>query len=383
MALSGYKALDAKERVEHERFMAAAISYGIRAKGRTWPNPPVGAILTKDFGDGPVIVGQGATLPPGGSHAEVQAIKDAGEHAQGATAYVTLEPCAHYGRTGPCARALVAAGVARVVYGTADPNPAVAGRGKKILEEGGVDVLIGILEKDCRQAVRGHISRILNERPFVQLKMAVSKDGYIGKRGAGQVAISSPLSRQLVHAMRAQMDAIVVGIGTVLEDDPELSVRLPGMAHRSPQPVVFDSQARIPLSSKLVQNAEINSLWVVIGEHAPDHRVSALEREGVTVIVNDCLRNGKVCLDKALDALYMHGLSQIMVEGGAELAHGLLQQDLVDELLIFQGANLIGSDGIQPFGFEGLESLRDGYNKQMLRPVGEDLLWRYTPKERF
>ncbi len=381
--MSGYKALNAQERNEHERFMAAALSYGFRAKGRTWPNPPVGALIVKDFGDGPIVVGQGATLPPGGSHAEVLALKDAGEHARGATAYVTLEPCAHYGRTGPCARALVAAGVARVVYGSADPNPAVAGRGKKILEEGGVEVLIGVLEGECREAVRGHICRILNERPFVQLKMAVSKDGFIGKRGAGQVAISGALSRQMVHAMRAQTDAIVVGIGTVLEDDPELSCRLPGMAQRSPQPVVFDSQARIPLSSKLVRNAEQNSLWVLVGEAAPDLRVSALEREGVTVIVNDCLRNGKVCLDKALYALYMHGLSQIMVEGGAELAHGLLTHDLVDELLIFQGAHSVGADGILPFGFEGLESLQDGYSKQMLRRVGEDLLWRYTPRKRF
>ncbi len=381
--MSGRKAIDAKERLEHERFMAAALSYGLRAKGQTWPNPPVGAILTRDFGGGPVVVGQGATLPPGGAHAEVLAINEAGDHAKGATAYVTLEPCAHYGRTGPCARALVAAGVSRVVYGTADPNPSVAGRGKKILEAGGVEVIIGILEKECREAVRGHICRILNERPFVQLKMAVSQDGYIGKRGAGQVAISSPLSRKLVHAMRAQMDAIAVGIGTVLEDDPELSCRLPGMADRSPQPVVFDSQARIPLTSKLVQNAESNSLWVVIGERAPDNRVSALEREGVTVIVTDCLRNGMVCLDKALDALYMHGLSQIMVEGGAQFAHALLEQRLVDELLIFQGVTTIGSDGILPFGPDGLESLQHGFNKQMLRHVGDDLLWRYTPKERF
>ncbi|SDR12953.1 bifunctional diaminohydroxyphosphoribosylaminopyrimidine deaminase/5-amino-6-(5-phosphoribosylamino)uracil reductase RibD [Pseudovibrio sp. Tun.PSC04-5.I4] len=381
--MSGHKALNADELAEHERFMAAAISYGIRAKGQTWPNPPVGALLTKDFGNGPVVVGQGATLPPGGSHAEVLAIIDAGEHAKGATAYVTLEPCAHYGRTGPCARALVAAGVSRVIYGAADPNPAVAGRGKRMLEEGGVEVIVGVLEKECQQAVRGHICRVLKDRPFVQLKMAVSKDGYIGKRGAGQVSISGALSRQLVHAMRSQMDAIVVGIGTVLEDDPELSCRLPGLEGRSPQPVVFDSLARMPLKSNLVQSAGHNSLWVVVGEHAPDHRVSALEREGVTVIINDCLRNGKVCLDKALEALYMHGLSQIMVEGGAELAHGLLQQDLVDELMIFQGTTDIGSDGIQPFGFEGLASLQDGYNKQMLRYVGEDLLWRYTPKERF
>lgn len=363
--------------------MAAALSFGIRAKGRTWPNPPVGAVLTNDFGNGPVIVGQGATLPAGGSHAEVLAIKDAGEYARGATAYVTLEPCAHYGRTGPCARALVAAGVKRVVYGTVDPNPAVAGRGKRILEQGGVEVIVGILKKECQQAVRGHICRILNERPFVQLKMAVSQDGFIGKRGAGRMAISGDLSVKMVHAMRAQMDAIVIGIGTVLEDDPELSCRLPGMERYSSQPVVFDSQARIPLASKLVRNAEENSLWIIVGEHAPDHRVSALEREGVTVIVNDSLRNGKLCLDKALEALYMHGLSQIMVEGGAELAHSLLQQDLVDELLIFQSKTKVGADGILPFGFEGLDSLRDGYNKQMLRFVDEDLLWRYTPKERF
>lgn len=380
MGVSGPTKLPADERVMHERFMAAAVSYGRRAKGRTWPNPPVGALIVNDFGHGSVVVGQGVTQPAGGSHAEVVALREAGEHASGATVYVTLEPCAHYGRTGPCARALVASGVSRVVFGCLDPNPDVAGRGKAILEEGGVEVIHGVLEKDCAQSVRGHISRVTQHRPFVQLKMAISRDGYIGKRGAGQVAISGALSKQLVHAMRAQMDAIVIGIGTVLEDDPVLTCRLPGMEALSPQPVVFDSSARIPLTTKLVQNAESNRLWVVVSETAPDYRVSALEREGVNVIVSDCLRNGRLCLERALDALYMRGLSNIMVEGGAELAHGLLQLDLLDELMIFQGTSEVGADGILPFGFEGLESLQFGYNKQMVRRVGEDMLWRYAPK---
>ncbi|MTI17378.1 bifunctional diaminohydroxyphosphoribosylaminopyrimidine deaminase/5-amino-6-(5-phosphoribosylamino)uracil reductase RibD [Rhodobacteraceae bacterium RKSG542] len=372
------------DRSYDERFMAAAIAYSRRARGRTWPNPPVGALLVRDDGFGPYVVGQGATNPPGGSHAEVVALREAGELARGATAYVTLEPCAHYGRTGPCARALAAAGVVRVVFGALDPNPDVAGKGKQILEDEGVVVDYGVLADACREAVIGHITRVEKHRPFVQLKMAVSADGFIGRKDAGQVAISGTLSKKLVHGLRSEVDGILVGIGTVLEDDPELTCRLPGMEGRSPVRIVLDTQARLPLTSKLVKTCRDVPVWVLVQEGADDERVSALEREGVTVIIGDQSRRDRVCLETALSSLYLRGISTVMVEGGSTIAASLLRDGLIDEALIFRSKTVVGPDGILPFNTDGIERLDYGgaYTRQLLRHVGEDWLWRYRKKEK-
>ncbi|WP_208975952.1 bifunctional diaminohydroxyphosphoribosylaminopyrimidine deaminase/5-amino-6-(5-phosphoribosylamino)uracil reductase RibD [Pseudovibrio exalbescens] len=348
---------DPKQREVDERFMAAALSFAQRAQGRTWPNPPVGALIVRQQEGQSVIVGQGATMPPGGPHAEVQALRQAGERARGATAYVTLEPCAHHGRTGPCAVALAEAGIARVVYGLTDPNPLVAGSGREILEDHGIDVVQGVLEPQCRQAVQGHLARIEKGRPHLLLKMAISHNGFIGQTGEGQLAISSSLSKRLVHGVRARMDGILVGIGTVLEDDPELTCRLPGMISHSPVRIVMDSRARLPLNSKLVKSCQDVPVWLLAGEDAEEDRVSALERCGVTVISSNCLRDGHVCLDTVLSALYMRGLSQVMVEGGAHIARAMLDENVIDEALIFKGQGTVTASGLRPFLSEGIEAL--------------------------
>ncbi|WP_377296049.1 bifunctional diaminohydroxyphosphoribosylaminopyrimidine deaminase/5-amino-6-(5-phosphoribosylamino)uracil reductase RibD [Rhizobium sp. SGZ-381] len=231
--------------------MAAALALSRQHTGQTGTNPSVGCVIVKDG----VIIGAAVTAVGGRPHAETQALAKAGEAARGATAYVTLEPCSHYGRTPPCANALVAAGIARVVVCLADPDPRVSGRGFAILREAGITVETGVLEAEGRRTLAAYLMRQTRARAHVTLKLAVSKDGMIGRTGAGQVAITGPVSRANMQALRAETDAILVGIGTAIADDPELTVRLHGLEHRSPMRIVLDHHLRLPLTSKLVKSA--------------------------------------------------------------------------------------------------------------------------------
>ena len=235
---------------EDREFMAAAIRLSRRNLGLTGTNPSVGCVIVKD-GE---IVGEAVTAPGGRPHAETQALDIAGGKARGATVYVTLEPCSHYGRTPPCANALVEAGVARVVVCLTDPDPRVSGRGLAILRDAGIAVETGLMEEEGRRALAGYLMRQTKGRPYVTLKLAVSADGKLGRRGE-EVAITGPEARAEVHRLRAQSDAILVGIGTALSDDPELTVRLPGMEDRSPIRIVLDRRLQLPLDSKLVRTA--------------------------------------------------------------------------------------------------------------------------------
>jgi diaminohydroxyphosphoribosylaminopyrimidine deaminase/5-amino-6-(5-phosphoribosylamino)uracil reductase len=237
------------------RFMAAAIRMSRWHLGLTATNPSVGTLIVRDDGAGPRIVGRGVTAIGGRPHAEPQALAEAGELARGATAYVTLEPCAHHGRTPPCAEALIAAGVARVVGAASDPDQRVSGRGYAMLREAGIEVVERVLADEAADLMAGYLIRSVRKRPEVTLKLAVSADGMIGRQGAGQVAITGDMSRAQVHAMRAEADAILIGIGTALADDPELTCRLPGMERRSPVRIVLDGQARLPAGSKLALSA--------------------------------------------------------------------------------------------------------------------------------
>ncbi|MGK6312838.1 bifunctional diaminohydroxyphosphoribosylaminopyrimidine deaminase/5-amino-6-(5-phosphoribosylamino)uracil reductase RibD [Neorhizobium sp. DT-125] len=235
---------------DDRRFMAAALELSRRHLGLTGTNPSVGCVIVKD-GE---IVGEAVTAPAGRPHAETQALDIAGGKARGATVYVTLEPCSHYGRTPPCANALVEAGVARVVVCLTDPDPRVSGRGLAILRDAGIAVETGLMEEEGRRALAGYLMRQTKGRPYVTLKLAVSADGKLGRRGE-EVAITGPEARAEVHRLRAQSDAILVGIGTVLSDDPELTVRIPGMEDRSPLRIVLDRRLQLPLDSKLVRTA--------------------------------------------------------------------------------------------------------------------------------
>ncbi|MDC9809586.1 MULTISPECIES: bifunctional diaminohydroxyphosphoribosylaminopyrimidine deaminase/5-amino-6-(5-phosphoribosylamino)uracil reductase RibD [Rhizobium] len=255
-----------------ESFMAAAIRLSRLHLGRTATNPSVGCLIVKDG----VVVGQAVTAIGGRPHAEPQALAEAGAAARGATAYVTLEPCSHHGKTPPCAEALIAYGVARVVISVTDPDPRVSGRGIAMLRDAGIEVDAGVLEAEGRHSLAAYLTRQTKNRPYVTLKLAVSADGMIGREGEGQVAITGPEARTEVQVLRAETDAILVGIGTAISDDPLLTVRLPGLEAQSPVRIVLDPTLALPLTSKLVATAREVPVIVVASED-----VSLLEAEGL------------------------------------------------------------------------------------------------------
>ena len=232
----------------HRRFMAAAIRLSRRHVGLTATNPAVGTLIVDESAGTPTIVGRGVTAIGGRPHAETEALAEAGDRARGATAYVTLEPCAHHGRTPPCAEALVAAGISRVVGAASDPDPRVSGRGYALLRAAGIEVVERVLSAEAADQMPGYLVRSLKKRPEVTLKLAISADGMIGRMGEGQVAITGAVARAQVHLMRAESDAILIGAATALADDPELTIRLPGLENRSPVRVVLDPAARLPVS---------------------------------------------------------------------------------------------------------------------------------------
>ncbi|WP_321503230.1 bifunctional diaminohydroxyphosphoribosylaminopyrimidine deaminase/5-amino-6-(5-phosphoribosylamino)uracil reductase RibD [Breoghania sp.] len=366
-----------------ERFMRMALAMGQRTRGITWPNPSVGAVIVADHGGVPVVVGRGATAPSGRPHAEVMALRQAGEAARGATAYVTLEPCAHWGRTGPCALALSEAGVARVVIGISDVNPRVANKGVDMLRAAGVEVVSGVLEEECRQAHIGHFRRFAEGRPQVQLKLAVSADGFIGREGAGQVHITGPETQRLVHIMRAEADAIMVGIGTVLADDPMLDVRLEGLGDRSPVRYVLDSAARLPLDSQLVKTAAQVPVKVLTTAAAPIERTTPLMKAGIEIITVPADGEGRIDVAAALSALAHRGVTRLMVEGGAQTAGSFLRSGLVDEAVISTGPEKIGQGGIAPLGLEPLAAITENpaYARVSERRLGPDRVIHYRRKE--
>ena len=332
---------------DDERFMALALALGRRGLGRTWPNPAVGAVIVKDGG----IVGRGWTQPGGRPHAETEAIKRAGKAAQGATLYVTLEPCSHQGKTPPCADAIIRAGIARVVSSLDDPNPEVAGQGHARLRERGIAVEIGLGAENARRDNAGHIRRMREARPQVLLKLAVSADGKAGLAGRRPVGITGEPARTRVHLMRAESDAILVGIGTVLSDDPHLTCRLPGMLERSPVRVVLDARLRIPLATAIVGTARETPTWVFAASGASAMAEEILRAKGVEVVRVEA-RDGSLDLAAVLRKLAERGITRLMVEGGPTVAAAFVQADLVDEAALFRSPNPIGADGID--ALEGL-----------------------------
>jgi diaminohydroxyphosphoribosylaminopyrimidine deaminase / 5-amino-6-(5-phosphoribosylamino)uracil reductase len=327
---------------QDQRFMSLALALGRRGLGRTWPNPAVGAVIVKDG----VIVGRGWTQPGGRPHAEAEALRRAGEAARGATMYVTLEPCSHHGKSPPCADAIVAADVARVVSALEDPNPEVAGRGHARLRLAGIAVDIGVGAEEARHDHAGHIRRMRDGRPYVTLKLAVSADGKAGGPARTAVAITGPEVRERVHLMRAQGDAIMVGIGTVLADDPLLTCRLPGMEKDSPVRIVLDSTLRLPRASRLVCTAREVPVWVVSGAEAPRTVEEALVADGVVVLPAPSFQ-GRLDLSAALKIIAARGITRLVVEGGPTLAASFLAADLIDEAVLFRSAKVVGLEGVE------------------------------------
>src|SRR5579872_3048987 len=323
------------------RFMQLALVLGRRGLGRTWPNPAVGAVVVKDG----VIVGRGWTQPGGRPHAEVEALARAGEAARGATLYVTLEPCSHLGKSPPCADAVIAAGIGRVVSAIEDPNPEVAGQGHAKLRAAGIRVDIGLGAQEAARDHAGHFRRIRDHRPHVILKLAVSSDDKIAGAGHKQVSISGELARPRMHLLRAECDAILVGIGTVLADDPLLTCRLPGMEARSPVRLVLDRGLRIPQASRLVRSARNSPLWILTSNVAEAPAATILGAEGAQIIR---VASKPVGLDlgDVLRALSERGITRLLVEGGARVASSFVAAGLVDEFWLLRGREAIGRDGV-------------------------------------
>jgi diaminohydroxyphosphoribosylaminopyrimidine deaminase/5-amino-6-(5-phosphoribosylamino)uracil reductase len=326
-----------------QRFMQLALTLGRRGQGRTWPNPAVGAVVVKDG----IVVGRGWTQPGGRPHAEPEALKRAGEAARGACLYVTLEPCSHLGKSPPCADAIIAAGIARVVSAIEDPNPEVAGQGHAKLRAAGISVDIGLGAAEAARDHAGHFRRVRDGRPHVILKLAVSSDDKIGAAGRKPVAISGEAAKARVHLLRAQCDAILVGIGTVRADDPLLTCRLPGMAARSPVRVVLDRNLRIPGSSRLVHSARETPLWVMTSNLAEARAAMKLGAAGAQVIrVATATTPPGLDLGAVLCALSEKGITRLLVEGGARVASSFVAASVVDEAWLLRGAEAVGLDGV-------------------------------------
>jgi diaminohydroxyphosphoribosylaminopyrimidine deaminase/5-amino-6-(5-phosphoribosylamino)uracil reductase len=384
-----------------ERFMAAAIRLSRWHTGQTSTNPSVGCLVVRDG----VIVGRGVTAPGGRPHAEPQALAEAGELARGATVYVTLEPCSHHGRTPPCAEALIACGVARVVISVTDPDSRVSGRGIAMLREAGIEVEAGVLEEEGRRSLAGYLTRQTRNRPYVTLKLAVSADGMIGRQGEGQVAITGPVARAQVQALRAETDAILVGIGTAVADDPALTVRAPGLEGQSPIRIVLDPQLELPPASRLARTARDVPVIVVASEDlsplqgdaeglpppadaatqsSGDDEATSTETAGqgagsqpISPLVGEMpgraeggipptdaadVESRRSALESAgVEILYCHpyhpevllpalasrGISSLLVEGGARTARLFLEAGLVDRIQLYRGPGTIGEGGIE------------------------------------
>jgi diaminohydroxyphosphoribosylaminopyrimidine deaminase / 5-amino-6-(5-phosphoribosylamino)uracil reductase len=342
----GLDLVDSASEVDR-RYMALALTLGRRGLGRTWPNPAVGAVIVKDD----MIVGRGWTQPGGRPHAEVEALRRAGKAARGATLYVTLEPCSHHGKTPPCANAIIAAGIQRVVSALEDPNPKVAGEGHRRLAAAGIDVDIGIGAEQARRDHAGHVRRVRDGRPNVMLKLAISADGKVGAAGRRPLVITGSEVRDRVHLLRAQSDAIMVGIGTALADDPALTCRLSGMEKDSPVRVVLDGRLRLPVSSRLAQTAREVPVWVVGSSDAPPANEQALSAAGAHVLRVPS-PDGRLDISAVLKVLAERGITRLMVEGGPTLAASLVATDLVDEAKLFRSAKMVGADAIN--ALEGL-----------------------------
>lgn len=322
-----------------ERFMSMALALAERGLGNVWPNPAVGCVLVQ----GSRVVGRGWTQPGGRPHAESEAIRRAGEAARGSTAYVTLEPCAHHGRTPPCVDTMIGAGVARVVIASVDPDPRVNGRGIARLRAAGVAVEVGCLGPAARRQNAGFFSRIRDGRPFVSLKLAMSADGRIATATGDSQWITGPAARAEGHRLRASHDAILVGSGTALSDDPLLNCRLPGLEARSPVRVVLDRRGRLSARSRLVQSARELPLWLFTSADGAAAG-GELEQLGVKLFPLPAMQPADA-LRGVLAGLAGQGITRVLVEGGATLATAFLRERLVDRLHLFEAPMLIGADG--------------------------------------
>ncbi|WP_324755205.1 bifunctional diaminohydroxyphosphoribosylaminopyrimidine deaminase/5-amino-6-(5-phosphoribosylamino)uracil reductase RibD [Roseovarius sp. Pro17] len=356
--------------------MRTALALGRRGQGHTWPNPAVGCVIVQ----GARVVGRGWTQPGGRPHAETQALAQAGATARGATAYVTLEPCAHHGHTPPCAEALVAAGVARVVIACDDPDPRVAGRGRAILSAAGIEMQTGVMQAEGARDLAGFFSRITRGRPEVLLKLATSFDGRIATASGQSRWITGPEARRGVHAMRARHDAVMIGAGTARADDPMLTVRGMG-ALRQPVRVVVARTLDLPQASRLASSALEVPLWLLHGPGAKANAIAAWQDLGARTLA--CAEGvDGLDMSAAMQVLGAAGLTRVFCEGGGALAASLLRADLVDRLAGFTAGLALGGDGRAAVSALGISELAKvpRFALEDVRAVGSDVLslWHRT-----
>ena len=359
-----------EQRDADREHMAAALSLAARNLGQTWPNPAVGCVIVDAGGH---VVGRGCTQRGGRPHAETEALKMAGTAARGGTAYVTLEPCSHHGKTPPCAEALIAAGIARCVSAIEDPDPRVSGGGHGALRKAGIVVDIGLMADEAKRLNAGFFKRNLESLPLVSLKLATSLDGYVATRSGESKWITGEAARMFGHRLRATHDAIGVGSGTMLADDPQLTCRIPGLADRSPVRVVFDRRGRTATRAELPSPGR--PTWIVT---TPGMIRKQMEKPGEIIEIEE---NGgsAAWLRRACEALARLGLTRLLIEGGPTLATALLAAGLVDALYWFRAPLVIGGDGLPGVGPMSAERLGQalGFRMGERRQLGNDVLELY------
>jgi len=330
-------------------WMRAALALAKRGLGRVAPNPAVGCILVRpDLGDphsGGRVVGRGWTQPDGRPHAETEALAQASALAEGAHAYVTLEPCSHQGKTAPCADALINAGVTHVTVATIDPDPRVSGSGLERLKGAGIIVRTGLLSDAARAVNAGFFSKVERKRPWLTLKTATSLDGTIAARTGESQWITGPAARRRGHLLRAENDVVLTGIGTVLADNPTLTCRLAGLEDRSPIRVVVDPRAETPVPSKLTASIALAPLWFVTGSDAPEDKLKALQGAGAEVISLPAVVGGRFNPALILQTLAARGITRVLLEAGGSLSASFMAADLIDEIAWFRAPSIIGADG--------------------------------------
>ena len=355
--------------MDDESYMKEALRLARKGLGRVSPNPMVGAVVVRDDR----VIGKGYHRLFGGPHAEVNALEGLEDEAKGATLYVTLEPCCHYGKTPPCADLIIKKQIGRVVIGTEDPNPLVAGRGIKILKDHGIAVDVGVLRRECHELNAPFFKYFERGLPFITLKMAQSLDGRIATRQGSSRWISSPASLRLAHRWRAIHDAVMVGVDTVIADNPSLTVRL--VRGKSPFRLVLDSHLRIPLESRILVDGHVARTLVVTTDQADPHRCEKIQERGGRVLTVQSNSTGQVDLTAALQRLAGEGITSILVEGGAKLSTSFVKARLVDQLLLVIGPKIIG-EGIDAIRDLGIADMNQAVRLsiQKVRRVGDDLI---------
>ena len=356
--------------------MRAALALARRGLGRVWPNPAVGCVLV---GDGRVV-GRGWTWPGGRPHAETEALRRAGALAKGATAYVTLEPCAHHGVTGPCTDTLIEAGIGRVVVAAEDPDPRVSGRGLARLREAGLDVTTGVCREEATEINLGFFLRVTRRRPMITLKLATSLDGRIAAAGGDSKWITGEQARAGAHRLRASHDAVLVGSGTALADDPALTCRLPGMEDWSPVRIIADGRLRLAVSAEVVRTGQEVATWVITTPGSDEGRRRALGAAGVQLIEVASDADGHPDPRAMAAALAERGVTRVLLEGGGKLAGTFLAAGLVDRIAWFHAPKLLGADGLPAIGALGLERVTDAPSLRLrsVRALGEDTLAEFA-----